>query len=115
MADSSFFDPMDFIKRPSIYEAFVDILLCAVPIWVAVVIGMVIGWSWRPRWTENMFLGLRIRFRPRHLGSVRGAVAGDHGSFSFFQRRGLVLERRRNRPPQVIGRRWNQSLGDQCD
>ncbi|CAM8916237.1 unnamed protein product [Rhodiola kirilowii] len=63
MADSSFFDLMDFIKRPSIYEAFVDILLCAVPIWVAVVIGLVIGWSWRPRWTGIVFLGLRSRFR----------------------------------------------------
>uniref|UniRef100_A0A7N0UU31 START domain-containing protein n=1 Tax=Kalanchoe fedtschenkoi TaxID=63787 RepID=A0A7N0UU31_KALFE len=63
MADSSFFDLMDFMQRPSIYAAFVDILLCTVPIWVAVMIGLVIGWSWRPRWTGIVFLGLRSRFR----------------------------------------------------
>ncbi|XP_002517011.2 uncharacterized protein LOC8280167 [Ricinus communis] len=61
--DESFFDLMEFLKRPSITETFVDILLCAVPIWLAVMIGLVIGWSWRPRWTGLVFLGLRSRFR----------------------------------------------------
>ncbi|GLU08107.1 hypothetical protein SLE2022_250320 [Rubroshorea leprosula] len=26
-------------------------------------IGLVIGWSWRPRWTSLVFLGLRSKFR----------------------------------------------------
>ena len=57
------FDLMEFLKKPSIVETFVDILLCAVPIWLAVMIGLVIGWSWRPRWTGLIFLGLRSKFR----------------------------------------------------
>ncbi|KAJ0035450.1 hypothetical protein Pint_24671 [Pistacia integerrima] len=61
--DEIFFDMMEFLKRPSITETFVDILLCAVPIWLAVMIGMVIGWSWRPRWTGLVFLGVRSKFR----------------------------------------------------
>lgn len=61
--DETFFDLMDFWKKPSITETFVDILLCAVPIWLAVMIGLVIGWSWRPRWTGLVFLGLRSKFR----------------------------------------------------
>lgn len=61
--DDSFFDLMEFLKKPSITETFVDILLCAVPIWLAVMIGLVIGWSWRPRWTGLVFLGLRSKFR----------------------------------------------------
>ncbi|OVA05316.1 START domain [Macleaya cordata] len=56
-------DFMDFMKKPAIIETLVDILLCAVPIWVAVMIGLVIGWSWRPRWTGLVFLGLRSKFR----------------------------------------------------
>lgn len=63
MMDESFFDLMEFMKRPSIAETLVDILLCAVPIWLAVMIGLVIGWSWRPRWTGLVFLGLRSKFR----------------------------------------------------
>lgn len=61
--DGTFFDLMEFWKRPSITETLVDILLCAVPIWLAVMIGLVIGWSWRPRWTGLVFLGFRSKFR----------------------------------------------------
>ncbi|XP_062108173.1 uncharacterized protein LOC133819044 isoform X3 [Humulus lupulus] len=61
--EEPFFDLVEFLRRPSITETLVDILLCAVPIWLAVMIGLVIGWSWRPRWTGLVFLGLRSKFR----------------------------------------------------
>ncbi|XP_043687726.1 uncharacterized protein LOC122638937 [Telopea speciosissima] len=57
------FNLMEILKKPAVVETFVDILVCAVPIWVAVMIGLVIGWSWRPRWTGLVFLGLRSKFR----------------------------------------------------
>ncbi|MQK22010.1 hypothetical protein EI013_26955, partial [Escherichia coli] len=63
MEEAFFLDIVEFLKKPSVTETFVDILLCAVPIWVAVMIGLVIGWSWRPRWTGLLFLGLRSKFR----------------------------------------------------
>ncbi|KAL5712283.1 hypothetical protein ACHQM5_014472 [Ranunculus cassubicifolius] len=53
----------DFMKKPAILETFVDILLCTVPIWVAIMIGLIIGWSWRPRWTGLVFLGFRSKVR----------------------------------------------------
>ncbi|PKA65548.1 hypothetical protein AXF42_Ash005882 [Apostasia shenzhenica] len=66
----------DLLRKPAVVEMAIDIVLCAVPIWVAVMIGLVIGWSWRPRWTGLVFLGLRSRFRflwtvPPGLGARR--------------------------------------------
>ncbi|XP_039001738.1 uncharacterized protein LOC120128027 isoform X3 [Hibiscus syriacus] len=61
--DEIFFDPMEFLKKQPVADTFVDILLCAVPIWLAVMIGLAIGWSWRPRWTGLVFLGLRSKFQ----------------------------------------------------
>lgn len=61
--EEPFFDVVEFLRRPSIAETFVDILLCAVPIWVAVMIGLVVGWSWRPRWTGLVYLGFRSKLR----------------------------------------------------
>ncbi|OWM68181.1 uncharacterized protein LOC116208181 [Punica granatum] len=61
--EEAFFDLADFLRKPSLTETFVDILLCAVPIWLAVMIGLLIGWSWRPRWTGLLYLGLRSKFR----------------------------------------------------
>lgn len=54
---------VNFITSPAVIETFVDIILCAVPIWAAVMIGLLIGWSWRPRWTGLVFLGLRSKLR----------------------------------------------------
>lgn len=61
--EEAVFDLVEFFTNPTITETFVDILLCAVPIWLAVMIGLVIGWSWRPRWTGLIFLGLRSKLR----------------------------------------------------
>jgi len=62
-------------RRPALAEMAVDVLLCAVPIWAAVMIGLAVGWSWRPRWTGLLFLGLRTRLRilwvPPGLGARR--------------------------------------------
>ncbi|XP_042451648.1 uncharacterized protein LOC122036415 [Zingiber officinale] len=51
------------MRKPAVVETLIDVLLCAVPIWLSVLIGLVIGWSWRPRWTGLLYLGLRSRFR----------------------------------------------------
>ena len=65
------------LQRPAVAEMAVDVLLCAVPIWAAVMIGLAVGWSWRPRWTGLLFLGLRSRLRilwfwvPPGLGARR--------------------------------------------
>ena len=61
--DESYRNLTDFIRRTSVAETFVDILLCAVPIWLAVMIGLLIGWSWRPRWTGLVYLGFRSKLR----------------------------------------------------
>ncbi|CAI9118281.1 OLC1v1019825C1 [Oldenlandia corymbosa var. corymbosa] len=53
----------EFIGKQAVMETFVDILLCVVPIWLAVMIGLLIGWTWKPRWTGLVFLGLRSKLR----------------------------------------------------
>ncbi|XP_042030678.1 uncharacterized protein LOC121777472 isoform X2 [Salvia splendens] len=67
---------MEFFNSSALMDAFVDILVCAVPIWLAVMIGLLIGWSWRPRWSGLLFLGLRSKLRyvwtlPPGLGARR--------------------------------------------
>ncbi|KAJ4950000.1 hypothetical protein NE237_026832 [Protea cynaroides] len=42
------FNLMEILKKPAVVETFVNILVCVVPIWVIVMIGLLIGWSWRP-------------------------------------------------------------------
>ncbi|KAL3506049.1 hypothetical protein ACH5RR_031431 [Cinchona calisaya] len=53
----------ELMNKQSVMETFVDILLCVVPIWLAIMIGLFIGWSWKPSWTGLVFFGLRSKLR----------------------------------------------------
>ncbi|KAD4178146.1 hypothetical protein R6Q59_021692 [Mikania micrantha] len=64
MEDQNYFvNLMDFINKPAVMETFIDIFFCAVPIWVGVMVGVLIGWAWTPRWTSLVFLGFRSKLR----------------------------------------------------
>eukprot|EP01018_Ginkgo_biloba_P017504 Gb_41773 [translate_table: standard] len=56
-------DMYNFFRKPAMVETLVDLIICSVPLWVAVMIGLVIGWSWRPKWASLIFLGMRSRPR----------------------------------------------------
>lgn len=62
-SSSSFNLIIDLFNKPSLIETFVDILFFTVPIWLAVMIGVVIGWAWTPRWTSLLFIGFRSKLR----------------------------------------------------
>ncbi|XP_028097197.1 uncharacterized protein LOC114297047 [Camellia sinensis] len=61
--EQSFFDLIYFLHCPGLAETFLDVLLSSVPIWLAVMIDLVIGCSWRPRWTGLLYLSLRSKIR----------------------------------------------------
>lgn len=115
-----FFDLVDFLKKPWIAETFVDILLCAVPIWLAVMIGLFIGWSWRPRWTGLVFLGLRSKFRflwtaPPGFGARRLWLAFTAlSAFSVGRTIWSNFNDRRSKesPQQATSKLCNQGDGD---
>ncbi|CAK9167951.1 unnamed protein product [Ilex paraguariensis] len=102
--EESWLNLMDLMTKPAVVETFVDILLCAVPIWVAVMIGLVIGWSWRPRWTGLVFIGCRSKLRfvwtavPPGLGARRLWLAFTALSAFSVGRRLWFSFRGRKRP-----------------
>ncbi|KAH9322076.1 hypothetical protein KI387_016715, partial [Taxus chinensis] len=71
---------MDFVsgnngglfQREAVVDTLLDIVMCAVPVWLAVMIGLVVGWAWKPKWAGLLFVGLRS-LRPQLL------LAAPHG------------------------------------
>ncbi|KAG0560216.1 hypothetical protein KC19_10G163100 [Ceratodon purpureus] len=49
--------------KPVVMETAADLMFCMVPIWVAITVGLVVGWSWKPQWVSLFLMG--IRSRPR--------------------------------------------------
>lgn len=93
---------VEMVDKEAVMETFVDILICAVPIWLAVMLGLLIGWTWKPRWTGLVFLGLRSKLRlvwtfPPGFGARRLWLAFTALSAFSVGHRLLLRSRGRNR------------------
>eukprot|EP00252_Welwitschia_mirabilis_P011343 TRINITY_DN254_c0_g2_i1.p1 TRINITY_DN254_c0_g2~~TRINITY_DN254_c0_g2_i1.p1 ORF type:complete len:433 (+),score=49.99 TRINITY_DN254_c0_g2_i1:404-1702(+) len=53
-------------KSPEMVKTLVDLVMSVVPVWLAVMIGLIVGWAWRPRWAGFIFMGLRS-LRPQFV------------------------------------------------
>nr|GMD10394.1 START domain-containing proteins involved in steroidogenesis/phosphatidylcholine transfer [Ipomoea batatas] len=43
---------LEIFQRPSIGDVILELMVFTTPIWVAVVIGVLVGWAWKPRWAN---------------------------------------------------------------
>lgn len=51
------------LEKSSVLETLLDFSASLVPFWLAILIGLIVGWAWKPRWVSLLFLGLRSRPR----------------------------------------------------
>ncbi|CAK7357464.1 unnamed protein product [Dovyalis caffra] len=45
---------LEILKRPTIGEVLSEILIFVIPLWIAVAVGVVVGWAWKPKWASNL-------------------------------------------------------------
>lgn len=43
---------VEIFQRPSIVDVITELLMFAAPLWIAVLVGVLVGWSWKPRWAN---------------------------------------------------------------
>ncbi|KAK4351027.1 hypothetical protein RND71_030340 [Anisodus tanguticus] len=43
---------MEILERPTIGAVFVDIMMFLVPVWIAFLFGVTVGWIWKPKWAS---------------------------------------------------------------
>lgn len=41
---------IEILKRSTVGDAFMEVVFFFIPLWVAVLIGLFIGWAWKPKW-----------------------------------------------------------------
>ncbi|KAL2902957.1 StAR-related lipid transfer protein 7 mitochondrial [Bienertia sinuspersici] len=41
---------LEVFKNATIWDMLLDLMLLTVPLWIAVFVGVVVGWAWRPKW-----------------------------------------------------------------
>lgn len=45
---------IEILKKPTIGDVVSELAIFAAPLWIAVFVGLVVGWSWRPRWAAGL-------------------------------------------------------------
>ncbi|KAI3453296.1 hypothetical protein Pfo_009959 [Paulownia fortunei] len=43
---------LEIFKRPTIGDVMFELMVFMVPIWVAVLVGVLVGWAWKPKWAN---------------------------------------------------------------
>ncbi|CAL1373730.1 unnamed protein product [Linum trigynum] len=41
---------LDILQRPSPFAVMAELSMLVAPLWIAVFVGVLVGWSWRPKW-----------------------------------------------------------------
>lgn len=48
---------IEILRKPTIGDIVSELTLFATPLWVAVFVGLVVGWAWKPRWAAGLVGG----------------------------------------------------------
>jgi hypothetical protein len=41
---------IEILKKPAIGEIFSELAIFFTPLWIALAVGLFVGWAWRPNW-----------------------------------------------------------------
>lgn len=56
---------LEILQKPTIGDMFLELMAFMAPIWAAIVVGVLVGWAWKPNWAN-----LKVGF-------LDSAAAGD--------------------------------------
>ncbi|KAL0331579.1 UNVERIFIED_CONTAM: hypothetical protein Sangu_1703400 [Sesamum angustifolium] len=43
---------LEILQRPTIGDVLFELMVFMAPIWIAVVVGVLVGWAWKPKWAN---------------------------------------------------------------
>ncbi|XP_065858449.1 uncharacterized protein [Euphorbia lathyris] len=43
---------LEIFKRPTIGDILTELAMITIPLWIAVLVGVVVGWTWKPKWAN---------------------------------------------------------------
>ncbi|KAE8658590.1 putative beta-1,3-galactosyltransferase 6 [Hibiscus syriacus] len=43
---------LEILRKPTIGDVLTDLLIFIAPLWVAVIVGVLVGWAWKPKWAN---------------------------------------------------------------
>ncbi|KAF5734368.1 hypothetical protein HS088_TW16G00817 [Tripterygium wilfordii] len=77
---------LEILGRPTIGDVLSDLMIYMAPLWIGVIVGVLIGWTWKPTWANLGWemLNSSISKASRETASSSSESPIGFGSFSMF-------------------------------
>lgn len=43
---------LEILQRPTMGDVVIELIVFMVPVWIAVLVGVLVGWAWKPKWAN---------------------------------------------------------------
>ncbi|KAF2298067.1 hypothetical protein GH714_010846 [Hevea brasiliensis] len=43
---------LEILKRPTFGDVVIELVMFMIPLWIAVIVGVLVGWAWKPKWAN---------------------------------------------------------------
>lgn len=43
---------LEILKRPTFGDVLAELVMFVIPLWIAVIVGVLVGWAWKPKWAN---------------------------------------------------------------
>lgn len=64
---------LEILQKPTIGDVLLELMALMTPIWAAIVVGVLVGWAWKPKWA-NLSVGF-LDFAAAGDGESKKSVA----------------------------------------
>lgn len=96
---------LEVLQKPTIGDVLVELMALTTPIWAAIVVGVLLGWAWKPKWA-NLSVGFLDSAaaaggeEKKSAAALSSQLAASFPSLSSLKRH-FSLEAANPSPPSV--------------
>lgn len=66
---------LEIFRRPSLAEVLCELFIFIAPLWIAVIVGVLVGWAWKPKWVSLV---------GRDMSDCAASKQDSSSSFTYF-------------------------------
>ncbi|KAK2664423.1 hypothetical protein Ddye_002997 [Dipteronia dyeriana] len=76
---------LEILRKPTMGDVLSELMMFMAPMWVAVIVGVLVGWAWKPKWADLACRDLMDSFASKDSNSSSSVGFGSIPSLNFLK------------------------------
>ncbi|KAK3228202.1 hypothetical protein Dsin_008064 [Dipteronia sinensis] len=76
---------LEILSKPTMGDVLSELMMFMAPLWVAVIVGVLVGWAWKPKWADLACRDLMDSFASKDSNSSSSVGFGSIPSLNFLK------------------------------